>query len=50
MEKNFNDPTENSLLEAKDHLEDYLRCHKENNGEDENVYNEFFNRNLSTLL
>ena len=34
MEKNFDDPTENSLLEAKDHWEDYLRWHKENNDED----------------
>ena len=35
MEKNFDDPTENSLLEAKDHWEDYLRWHKENNDEDD---------------
>ena len=34
MEKNFDDPTENSLLEAKYHWEDYLRLHKENINED----------------
>ncbi len=31
----FDDPTENSLLEAKDHWEDSLRWSKENKNEDD---------------
>ena len=50
MEKNFDDPTENSLLEAKDHLEDYLRWHKENNHEDDIALAEVHLKDINARL
>ena len=50
MEKNFDDPTENSLLEAKDHWEDYLRWHKENNDEDDIALAEVHLKDINARL
>ena len=50
MEKNFDDPTENSLLEAKDHWESYLRWHKENNDEDDCALAEVHLKDINARL
>ena len=46
----FDDPTENSLLEAKDHWEDYLRWHKENNDEDDIALAEVHLKDINARL